>query len=110
MLVLVALGWAVAQGARALLQPRDPGRLGQPDGRRQDTSLPAGPAPERSETTEVLTRTGDRRVGQPAPSQTHRLSPLAQREERINQLRQRYVDDEITMEQYEAELDRLMRE
>ncbi|MGH7470129.1 MAG: hypothetical protein ACRENP_19460 [Longimicrobiales bacterium] len=111
LLFLAALGWAIVQGGRHLFPRNDRQQLGGGfSGRRPDGRELPGSGLERSETTEVLTRTGDERAGRPSASFTQQLSPLAQREEKINQLRRRYVNDEITVEQYEAELDKLMRE
>ena len=109
-LAVAALGWAVVRGARYLRRPHDGGRFPSLDRRDLGAPIQPGQPPERSHTTEVLTRTGEQRTGQSTPSYTQKLSPLAQREERINQLRRRYVNDEISVEEYEAELDRLMRE
>jgi hypothetical protein len=115
-LFIAALGWAIVQGGRFLTGQSEAQRLGgrgDPGGHRLGPGRrdpQASGAAERSETEEVHSRTGDMRAGQPTPSFTQQLSPLAQREEKINQLRRRYVSDEISVEQYEAELDRLMRE
>jgi hypothetical protein len=53
----------------------------------------------------------DGRRGDSVPiSLSQQLSPKALREQQMQELKRRYVDDEISVEQYEAELDKLMKE
>ncbi len=114
LLLLVAVGWVIVKVARRANESR---RLGPP-GRRgrwvwrdegPPPSIPPGTPTERSETMEVRSRTGDERAELPTPSQTQPLSPTAQREQKMLELRRRYVADEISVEVYEQELDKLMR-
>ena len=59
---------------------------------------------ERSETEEINFRSG---TATPPPQQ--QIPPAVRREKELTELKRRYVADEITVEQYEAELDRIMR-
>ena len=84
-----------------------------PSFRKQQRMLDEGTAPgalpvRRSETVEVRTRKEGAVVA--GPEGPERLSPARSREERIRQLRDQYVADEITVEEYERRLDELMRE
>lgn len=45
-----------------------------------------------------------------APRPSSRLTPAQGRERAISELRRRYVADEITVEEYEAGLDRVLRD
>jgi len=84
-----------------------------PSFRKQRRMLDEGTDPaaipvRRSEMVEVRTRTEGAVVA--GPESQERLSPVRSREERIRQLRDQYVADEITVEEYERRLDELMRE
>ena len=104
-LVLVAVGWLVAK-ALGIGRDRDVHTTG---------SLPHGdPAdglpPVRSQTVAVDARDTTPPAMLSPPPVTQSLSPGAQRDQKMAELRRRYVADEITVEEYEAELDRLIRE
>ena len=103
MLILAAVGWGVVNLVKHVQGRSDSGRLENPNPPRP---LMQGPPPERSSTMEVDGRRGDS-VPQ---SLTQQLSPRALHEQRMQELKRRYVDDEISVDQYEAELDKLMRE
>ena len=60
---------------------------------------------ERSETEEINYRSG---TSTPPPQQ-QMIPPEIAREKKMTDLKRRYVADEITVEEYEAELDKLMR-
>ena len=59
---------------------------------------------ERSETEEINFRSG---TATPPPQQL--IPPEIAREKKMTELKRRYVADEISVEEYEAALDRLMR-
>ena len=103
-LILAGVGWGVVQVARHLQNRGDAGRLQDPHDRPRP--LVQGPPPERSSTMEVDARRGD----SVPTSLSQQLPPKALREQQMQELKRRYVDDEISVEQYEAELDKLMRE
>ena len=52
----------------------------------------------------------ERREARREPEPPVELSPAERRERAIAELRRRYVADDITVEEYERELDRLLRE
>ena len=95
LLVLVGIGWVVVNIVKRATESK---RLDPP-----------GPPAQRSETIEVRSRSGDERGDQPAPAQTQQPSPGAQREHKMAELRRRFVADEISVEEYEHELDKLIR-
>lgn len=66
-------------------------------------ALADGEAPVRSSTEEI----GGRMLGQQSEPQPP--SPKALRDARIRELERLYVADEISVEEYEAELDKVMR-
>lgn len=74
----------------------------------EGTGQPGFPL-QRSETVEVRTRTQEAVTG-PTPAIQQQLSPARAREEEMNRLRNLYVTDEITVEEYERRLDELMRQ
>lgn len=81
-----------------------------PSFRKRQRMLDDGSAPgtipvRRSETVEVRTRTEG-----PVPYETQQLSPARAREEKMKRLRDLYVADEISVEEYERRLDELLRE
>jgi hypothetical protein len=100
---LVALGWGVVQLVQRAQQRDQQRKLDDPGFR---PPIGVGPPPERSSTMEVDGRRGD---SIPA-SLTQQLSPKASREQRMLELKRQYVNDEISVETYELELDKLMRE
>lgn len=76
-----------------------------------DEGSAAGTIPvRRSETVEVRTRTEEVVSPLQAAPVTQQLPPARAREEKIKELRNLYVADEITVEEYERRLDELMRE
>ena len=72
-------------------------------GQPRHPSIPAPPI-ERS-TTEAF----DAKTPVGAPPQMQQLTPAQAREKRIAELRRLYVEDAISVEEYEAELDKLMK-
>jgi hypothetical protein len=100
---LVALGWGVVQIVQRA-QHRDQQRKLEDPGYRPPIGV--GPPPERSSTMEVDARRGD---SIPASSTQH-LSPKASREQKMLELKRQYVNDEISVETYELELDKLLHE
>lgn len=85
-----------------------------PSFRRQQRMIDEGTSPatipvQRSETVEVRTRTEGAIAGTAATA-GEQLPPPRTREEKMRQLRDLYVADEITVEEYERRLDALMRE
>lgn len=92
---LVALGWFVA---KAIGLDGDTHERQRRINRHDYNSLPEG----RSTTMEFDARTDNPRAALPPRELT--------RDEKAAQLRRRYVADEITVEQYEEELDRLLRD
>jgi hypothetical protein len=107
LLFLAAFGWVIVNGVRRLTGPRKPGgnasdRPDQPAQR----SIGTGAPPERSVTTAFDARF-PQEVSSAAPpaQQPLKLSP----EQRMAELKRRYIADEITVEEYEAELDKLIR-
>lgn len=104
--LLVGLGFLIA---RIVEKGKDKSRDYAPRDRHipdytPPTSLPVGPI-ERSETEEINFRTGS---GSP-PVQPF-MTPKQARDKKMAELKRRYVADEITVEEYERELDRLMKE
>src|SRR5262245_47053249 len=96
-LVLVAIGWVVTRMFRRF-NPEKHHTLDQPAAR---PPLASGEPMQRSVTEEV----GGRESSGPRTP-----TPIARtRDEQIAELRRRYVADEITVEEYEAELDKLMK-
>ena len=96
-LVLVAIGWVVSRIFRRMNSGRQH-RLDQPA---PPTPLNPSEPIQRSTTEEI----GGREQWSPRSN-----TPIARtRDEQIAELRRRYVADEITVEEYEAELDKLMK-
>jgi hypothetical protein len=95
-IVLVAIGWVLSRVFRRINSPRH-NTLDRPT---PPQSLPGQPV-QRSVTEEVGGREQvSPRTSVPAPRT---------RDEQIAELRRRYVADEITVEEYESELDRLLK-
>ena len=101
LLALVLLGWGITAAYQRFGPSSTPRNPEVPPMRRQN--LLDGPV-ERSVTEEVDAR---HQVTPPAPPQ---ISAKAQREKRMAELQRLYVADEITVEQYERQLDALLRE
>ncbi len=104
LLILAGIGWGVVSLVKLAQRSGTTRRLEGNDHRAQP--IASGPPPERSATMEVDGRRGDA----VPPSLTQQLSPKALRDQRLLELKNRYVDDDISVEQYEAELDKLLRE
>ena len=102
--ILVGIGFVIAKMvAYGKDRSRDYARRDRIPDYTPPTSLPAGPI-ERSETEEINFRTGS------TPQLPPSLTPKQVREKRMAELKRQYVADEITVEQFETELDKLMRE
>ena len=95
LMVLVAVGWVVVNVVR---------RSTHTEQLRPGAPQPSVPPGQRSETVEV-----GRGEELSRPAQTQQLSPGAQREQKMAELRRRFVADEISVEEYEHELDKLIR-
>ena len=95
-LVLVAIGWVVTRMFRRF-NPERRHTLEQP------------PAPPTITSGEPMQRSVTEEIGGREHSGTRSPTPIARtRDEQIAELRRRYVADEITVEEYEAELDKLI--
>jgi len=99
-LILVLIGWGVTSAYRRFGPSARPSI---PDYTPPRTALLDDPV-ERSVTEEVDAR------HQVNPPPRPQLSPRVMREKRMAELQRLYVADEITVEQYEKELDALMRD
>ena len=97
LMVIAAVGWVVVNVVRRSTHTE---RLNP--GAHPGSSVTSG---ERSQTVEVG-RGGEE---QSRPAQAQQLSPGAQREQKMAELRRRFVADEISVEEYESELDKLIR-
>ena len=97
LLVIAGVGWLAVRLVRGLRGERAP-RLDQ-------TAAPQ----IRSRTEEVDARLPNARPPLPPGVTPPPLSPRAGHDQKMAELRRRYVADEITVEQYEAELDKLLR-
>jgi len=108
-IVFGVLLWLVfSRKGRSLFHGDGPSFRGHHSQRTLDEGSAPGTLPvRRSETVEVVTRTEG--VARSAPA-TQQLSPAQSREEKMRRLRELYVADEITVEEYERRLDELMRE
>jgi hypothetical protein len=96
-IVLVAIGWVISR----LFRRMNPGRHHTLDRPAPPPPLNSGQPIQRSVTEEI----GGREQRNAPP-----VAPLPRtRDEQIAELRRRYVADEITVEEYEAELDKLMK-
>ena len=109
---LVFLGWMVTKGISRYNR-----RVGSGGPRRWDEpehpAIPPGEPPQRSVTEELNTRVNivsGLPPAQPQPQPQPTVPPKVQREQKMLELRRQYVADEITVEQYEAEIDKLIRE
>ena len=98
-LVLVAIGWVVTRIFRRM----NPGGRPMLDEPAPPPPLNPGQPVQRSTTEEIGGR--EQRSAPAGPAVPIALT----REDKIAELRRRYVADEITVEEYEAELDKLMR-
>ena len=103
LLILAGFGWVISKvfrfgRGRAGERPRQIDRGGY-----RVPEIPPGPV-ERSVTEEINYRSG---TGTPPPQQV--MTPEQARDKKLAELRRRYVADELSVEEYEAELDKLMR-
>jgi hypothetical protein len=96
-LVLVAIGWLVSR----MFQRMNPDRRNSIEQPAQPPPLHPGQPVQRSVTEEI----GGREQASARPNPPAALT----RDEQMAELRRRYVADEITVEEYEAELDKLLK-
>jgi hypothetical protein len=105
--MLAGFGWLIVKGVQRFRgHPRN--TEGNPWDRVSPPShRPVGPGEprERSVTMAFDARVPETNTSAPAVQQPLKLSP----EQRLAELKRRYVADEITVEEYEAELDKLIR-
>jgi hypothetical protein len=110
LLLIAGVGWVVVRMFSQLNKPGpDQRQLGQQNHQALPRDSWTGAPPQRSQTVDVHTRTDDPRFNAQAPA-AQQPPPKLTREQKMNELKRQYVADEITVEQYEAELDKLMRE
>ena len=105
-LFLAGFGWLIVQGVRRFRG--HPPTEGNPWERvNPPSNRPVGPGEprERSVTMAFDARVPETNAAAPALQPPLKLSP----EQRLAELKRRYVADEITVEEYEAELDKLIR-
>jgi uncharacterized Ntn-hydrolase superfamily protein len=96
-IVVVAIGWVVSR----LFRRMNPGR-------QRTLDQPAPPPPLNS--GQPIHRSVTEEIGGREQWSTPSVTPVVRtRDEQIAELRRRYVADEITVEEYEAELDKLMK-
>ena len=101
-LVIAAFGWFVTKVLRAA------NRNGTDTRNRQAPPLDPGTPAQRSRTEELgaSDRSSTQSLSNPPAVPPAKLT----RDEQIAELRRRYVADEISVEEYESELDRLLKE
>ena len=103
LLLLAALGYVVANVFRAARRKRHPALEDQ-----RHPPLESGTPVQRSVTEELGPR--DRSsVAAPNPLAPPPPPPPLSRDDQIAELRRRYVADEITVEEYEAGVDKLLQ-